>query len=68
LPSSITLQDLAAGGYISAKYVRDFGGMDVVFYPTTNNSDPQAILVRLTKPDGVQIGVLADGSIQRLPK
>jgi Flp pilus assembly protein CpaB len=52
LPSSVTLQDLLGGGYISAAEVRDLGGADVTFYPTVNDSDPEAVVVRVRMADG----------------
>ena len=67
-PSSVTLQDLVNGGYISAKEVQPFDGIEVTIYPTVNHSNPQAILVRARMPDGVQIVARADGSVQQLPK
>ena len=67
-PSSVTLQDLVGGGYISAADVRDLGGADVTFYPTVSESDPQAVLVHVRMPDGSQTVCLADGSIQMLPR
>ena len=66
LPSSVKLQDLPGGGYISPDEVRDLGGADVTFYPTVNESDPQAVLVRVRMPDGSQIFAVADGSIQSI--
>jgi hypothetical protein len=63
VPSSVTVQDLVSGGYISAGEVRDLGGADVTFYPTVSESDPQAVLVRVRMSDGSQIVALADGSV-----
>lgn len=68
VPSSVTLRDLATSGYISAESVRDFGGLDVTLYPTTNDADPQSILIRVRMPDGNQIAAMGDGSIQQLTK
>jgi hypothetical protein len=68
LPSSVGLQDLAGGGYISAEDVQACAAMDITFYPTTSDSNPQFILVRVRMPDGVQIVALADGSVQELAK
>jgi Flp pilus assembly protein CpaB len=68
IPSSVTLRDLVSGGYIPAKDVRSFDGLDVAFYPTVSDSNPQAVLVRVRMADGSQIVALADGSIQQLPR
>jgi hypothetical protein len=68
LPASVTLRDLVSGGYIPTKDVRAFDGLDVAFYPTVSDSDPQAVLVRVRMSDGSQIVALSDGSIQQLPR
>jgi hypothetical protein len=52
LPASVTLRDLVSSGYISTNDVRAFDGMEVIFYPTASNNDPQAILVRVRISDG----------------
>ncbi len=69
LPTSVTLQDLINHGYISAGQVRDLNGADVTFYPlAANSADPQSILVRVRMSGRVDTVVLADGSIQQLPR
>jgi hypothetical protein len=68
LPSSVTLQDLVGGGYVSTNEVRDLDGADVTFYPTVSESDPQAVLVRVRMPDGSQTVALSDGSVQSLSR
>ena len=68
LPSSVTLQDLLGGGYVSVDDVRDLGGADVTFYPTVSESDPQAVLVRVRMPDGSQTVALTDGSVQEVSR
>jgi len=75
LPTSVTLQDLVSGGYISADTVRSLAGADVTFYPMVgyarwfgDNSPQPAIWVRVRMPDGVQIVAMADGSVQQLPR
>jgi len=67
-PASVTLRDLVSNGYISTNDVRAFEGMEVIFYPTASNNDPQAILVRVRISDGSQVVMLADGSVQQLEK
>lgn len=64
LPSSVTLQGLINGGYISAGEVRAFDGLEVTMYPTTS-TDPRAILVRVRMPDGVLYVTRADGSTRQ---
>jgi len=67
LPASVTLRDLVSGGYISADEVRSLNGADVTFYPAVTDATPQAILVRVRMPDGVEMALTADGSAQQLP-
>ena len=68
LPPAVTLRDLVNGGYITAREVRALDGLAVTIYPTAS-TDPQAILVRVLRPDGVQYVTLANGNIRReLPK
>ena len=64
LPSSVTFQDLVNGGYISAKEVRAFEGMEVTMYPTASTNS-RTVLVRVRMPDGTQFVTLADGSVQQ---
>jgi hypothetical protein len=68
LPTSVTLQDLVSGGYISTNEVRSLAGADVTFYPTATEATPQAILVRVRMPDGSQTVALADGSVQSVSR
>jgi hypothetical protein len=68
IPPSLTLHDLVSGGYLPAKDVRAFDGLDVAFYPTAGGNNPQAVLGRLRMADGTQMVALADGSIQQLPR
>lgn len=64
LPSSVTFQDLVNGGYISAREVRVFNGMEVKMYPTVS-TDPRTILVRVRRPDGTQYVTMVDGSVRQ---
>ena len=64
LPSSVTLQGLINGGYISAGEVRTFDGLEVAMYPTAS-TDPQAILVRVRMPDGVLYVTRANSSTRQ---
>ena len=64
LPASVTLRDLANGGYLSTNDVQAFDGMNVTFYPARDTAtDAQAILIRVRMPDGSQVVGKADGSI-----
>ena len=65
VPPEISLQDLVRGGYLAAKDVRAFEGMEVVFSTEADSSRPQSILARARMQDGQVICVLADGSVQQ---
>jgi hypothetical protein len=54
LPDTVSLHELVNGGYISAA---DAG-----------EADPQAILMRARLPDGSVSALMADGSVQGLPR
>jgi len=63
LPSTVTLRELIAGGYISASEVRAFDGMDVTLSPSTEQTRPQDVLIRVRLPDGSVTALLVDGSV-----
>ena len=66
LPLTISLSDLVAGGYLSVNDVAAFRGADVTFYTSVDVRSPHAILARARMPDGTELVVLADGSVQGL--
>jgi hypothetical protein len=68
LKPTVALQDLADGGYLSPGTAREFTGADVTLYPNSNESDKNAVLVRLKLADGGQVVALADGSVQTRSK
>ncbi len=65
LPGSVTLRDLANGGYISTNDVIGMQIVDATFYPRANEDGPKAVSVQVRMSDGTQIVVLTDGSIQQ---
>jgi len=68
LPAAVSLRELVSGGYIAANDVRAFDGMDVTISLTADETRPQEILIRVRMPDGSMTAVLADGSVQGLPR
>ena len=68
LPDSLPLQELVKGNFITAEDVRAFDGMEVTFHLTTDTTDPKAVLIRARLPDGSQMVMLGDGTVQQLPK
>ena len=68
MPDTVSLRELVSGGYISAADVHAFDGMDVTISLKTDEADPQAILMRARSPDGSVTVLMADGSVQGLPR
>jgi hypothetical protein len=68
LPSSISLQELIAKGFLKREDVSAFDGMKVTVYLTVDDTNPQAVLMRAQLSDGSQIVALADGSVQTVAK
>ena len=68
LPVSVSLRELVSGGYIAARDVRAFDGMEVTISLTADETHPQEILIRVRLSDGSVIALMADGSVQGLAK
>jgi hypothetical protein len=66
LPPAVNLSDLVAGGYLTFDDVAVFHGADVTFYPGVDLKSPQAVLLRAHMPDGTEMVMLADGSVQQV--
>ena len=68
LPASVSLRELVSAGYIAARDVAAFDGMDVTISMKVDDAQPQEILIRVRLPDGSVTALMADGSVQGLPK
>jgi hypothetical protein len=72
LPTSISLRELVNGDYIATNDVHAFDGMDVTISLAPSlaalDADPESILIHVRMPDGAQIVLLGDGSIQQVSK
>jgi hypothetical protein len=68
LPVTAQVSQLVSNGYISPKLARGFEGSTVALSSTADESRPQMALIRVQLHDGREIVLLADGSIQQLPK
>jgi hypothetical protein len=64
LPPTVSLSDLVVGGYLSYNDVSVFRGADVTFYPGVDLKSPKSILARARMPDGTEVVMLADGTLQ----
>jgi hypothetical protein len=68
LPASVSLRELINGGYLATNDVHSFDGMDVTISLSASEASPQSILIHVRMPDGSQIVLMADGSVQQLAK
>ena len=66
LPPTVSLRELVSGGYLSAKEVGAFEGVEVTIWPTAADSYPQEMLMCARFPDGSVNALLGDGSVQQL--
>jgi|ERR1044071_1961334 hypothetical protein len=65
LPAEISLQDLIQGGYLRAKDVRAFEGMEVTFSTRYDPTTPHRMVARARTADGQLICLMGDGSVQQ---
>ena len=68
LPATVSLRELVSGGYIAAKEVQAFDGMEVTISLATDKTRAAEVLIRVRLPDGSEIAQLTDGSIQQRAK
>jgi len=68
LPSTVSLSELVAGGYLSTNDVHAFEGIEVTFSNVTNSQNPREIMVRARLPDGSVLTLMEDGTVQTLGK
>lgn len=66
VPKSVTLEDLAAGHFLKPEEIAVFRGMNATVTLTSTESAPQTVLMRVHFPDGADILLLADGSVQQV--
>jgi hypothetical protein len=67
-PTGIALRELISGGYLRAEDVRGLEDKDVTVSLDADEATPQMIWIRVRISDGSVIALLADGSIQELPR
>jgi hypothetical protein len=64
IPSSITLEELAALHFLNPGDITAFRGLKANIALTADNRDPQTVLMRVLMPDGVIIELLGDGTVR----
>ena len=66
--SDVPLRDLVSAGYLRAEDIRGLEDGDVTVSLTASETNPSAVLIRVRTSDGSDMVLLADGSIQGLPR
>ena len=64
LPATVSLRELTNQGYLHARDVAAFAGLETTITLAASESRPQEILMRARFPDGDELVALADGSVQ----
>jgi hypothetical protein len=68
LPTTISLQELIAKGFLKHEDVSAFDGWSVTVSLTADDAYPQSILMTATSSKGDKMLVMADGSVQQVAK
>jgi hypothetical protein len=63
---TVSLRELVAGGFLRAEEAAPFGGADVTFAVSVDETRPQQIVARVPLSNGQMVVELADGSIQQI--
>jgi hypothetical protein len=66
IPKSVTLEDLAASHFLKPEEIAAFRGLNATIMLTSTQSNPQTVLMRVHFPDGGEILLLGDGSVQQV--
>jgi hypothetical protein len=68
LPSTISLQELIAKGFLKHEDVSAFDGWNVTVSLTADDAYPQSILMTATSSKGDKMIVMTDGSVAQVAK
>jgi hypothetical protein len=66
VPKSVTLEDLVAHHFLKPEEIAAFRGMSATIMLTSSESNPQTVLMRVHIPDGGDIVLLGNGSVQQV--
>jgi hypothetical protein len=66
IPKSVTLEELVALHFLQPGEIEAFRGLKATIVLSADDSSPQAVLMRVHMPDGGEIKLLGDGSVQYL--
>jgi len=65
IPSSVDMRELVAKGLLSHENVKCFDGMEVTISLIADETRPNESLIRVRMKDGMEVALMADGSIQQ---
>ena len=65
IPQSVTLEELVALHFLQPGEIEAFRGLKATIVLTATESGPRAVLMRVSLPDGGEIRLLGDGSVQQ---
>jgi hypothetical protein len=68
VPKSVTLEDLVERHFLKPEEIAAFRGMNATVTLTSTKSSPQTVLMRVHLPEGGDVVLLADGSVQQVPR
>jgi hypothetical protein len=64
LPATVSLRELTNQGYLHAREVAAFAGLETTIALLADESRPHEVLMSARFPDGAELVALADGSVQ----
>jgi hypothetical protein len=68
IPKSVTLEELVALHFLQPGDIEAFRGLKATIVLTADASDQQTVLMRVRLPDGGEIKLLGDGSVQQVAR
>jgi len=68
VPKSVSLEELAALHFLKPEEIAPFRGMNATITLTSTESAPQTVLMRVHFPDGGDILLLGNGSVQQVTR
>ena len=64
VPKSITLDELIALHYLKPEQGEAFRGLKATIMLSTDDRSPKAVVMRVVMPDGGEVKLMSDGSVQ----
>ncbi|MDB6111670.1 MAG: hypothetical protein JWR69_3420 [Pedosphaera sp.] len=64
LPPSVSMDQLITKGLLKREDVSGFDGVEVIVYLSGSTNAPRSVLMRAHLPDGQDVVVLTDGSVE----